>query len=67
MRERSYQVAEIMTGNTITEYIFQDWLGSDKSEYCQVYPYFIQRYGSKFKGLDNPDSEIDWLIPVRKR
>ncbi|QEE16221.1 GyrI-like domain-containing protein [Promethearchaeum syntrophicum] len=66
----STQYAEFttkMTENTIAEYIFQDWLGSDKSEYTQAYPYVIQRYGIKFKGLDNPDSEIDWLIPVRKR
>ena len=56
-----------MTENTIAEYIFQDWLGSDKSEYLQAYPYVIQSYGIKFKGLDNPDSEIDWLIPVRKK
>ncbi len=56
-----------MTENTIAEYIFSDWLGSEKSTYGQAYPYVIQRYGPKYTGLEHPDSEIDWLIPVRKR
>ena len=50
-----------------TEYIFQDWLISEESEYCQSYPYVIQQYGPMYKGLEDPTSEIEWLIPVKKR
>jgi len=56
-----------MSENTMAEFVFHKWLGSEQSEFCQSYPYVIQRYGPKYKGLEDPNSEIDWLIPVKKR
>ena len=45
--------------------IYTDWL--PKSEYVESYPMLIQRYDmTRFKGLDDPDSEIDVMLPVRK-
>lgn len=47
------------------EVIFRKWLGAKNSGYSQAFPYVIQRYNSKrYKSLEDPASEIDWLIPI---
>ena len=46
-------------------FIYKNWIPDNKYE--QAYPYIIQAYDSKrYKGLDDPLSEIDWLIPIKK-
>lgn len=49
------------------EYIWKEWLpGSD--EYEEAHPYLIQVYDSnRFKGMDNGESELDYMIPVKKK
>ncbi|NMC60808.1 MAG: GyrI-like domain-containing protein, partial [Candidatus Methanofastidiosa archaeon] len=47
------------------EFIWGNWLPNSK-EYEEAYPYFIQVYEeSRFLGLDNPESEIDYLVPIK--
>jgi AraC family transcriptional regulator len=47
-------------------YIFQKWMPEHKIK--QRYPFIIQRYDSKrYRGLDDPSSEIDWLIPIQNK
>ncbi len=47
------------------EFIWGNWLPKSK-EYEEAYPYFIQLYEeSRFLGLDNPESEIDYLVPIK--
>ncbi len=44
-------------------YIYQTWMPREKI--TQRYPYVLQKYDSnRYRGLDDPSSEIDWLIPV---
>lgn len=48
------------------EDIYTDWLPN--SEYVESYPMLIQRYDQKrFKSLDDPESEIDFMIPIKER
>lgn len=48
------------------ETIYTDWLPN--SEYVESYPMLIQRYDQKrFKSLDDPESEIDFMVPIRER
>ena len=54
-----------VTNHEYFEQILQDWLISPTSGYKQAYPYIIQEYNYEtYKGLDDPDSELTWLIPV---
>lgn len=47
------------------EFIWGNWLPNSK-EYEEAYPYFIQVYEeSRFFGLDNNESEIDYLVPIK--
>ena len=41
------------------------WL--EESEYRQAYPICIQLYDERFKNGNQPDSEIDFLIPIVKK
>jgi AraC family transcriptional regulator len=46
-------------------YVYRKWI--PENNYEQSYPYIIQLYDRKrYKGLDDPKSEIDWYIPVKK-
>ncbi len=46
--------------------IHKNWLPA--SEYEQAYPYTIERYdGDRFRGPDDPTSELDILVPVRPK
>lgn len=48
------------------EYYFKKWL--PQSEYEQAYPYIIQAYDiTRFKGLEDNESEIDWYIPIKSK
>jgi len=45
--------------------IYKQWIPENGFE--QAFPYIIQGYdGKRYKGLDDPKSEIDWFIPVKK-
>ena len=45
--------------------IYSDWLPN--SQYIEAYPMLIERYDSnRFFGLDNPESEIDFMLPIRE-
>lgn len=47
------------------EFIWGNWLPNSK-EYEEAYPYFIQVYEeSRFFGLGNNESEIDYLVPIK--
>jgi AraC family transcriptional regulator len=48
------------------EKIYTDWLPN--SPYVESYPMLIERYnGKRFKGLEDPESEIDFMVPIRER
>lgn len=48
------------------EKIYTEWLPN--SLYIESYPMLIERYDqTRFKGLDNPDSEIDFMVPIKER
>ena len=48
------------------KYFFQKWLPNSKYE--QSYPFIMQSYSPKrFKGEDNPDSLMDWHIPIKEK
>jgi predicted transcriptional regulator YdeE len=49
------------------EYFFQNWLQNKEVEYQQAYPYVIQLYDERFRGMDDPSSVIEWMIPVVER
>ena len=45
--------------------IYSDWLPNN--QYIEAYPMLIERYDSnRFFGLDNPESEIDFMLPIRE-
>jgi AraC family transcriptional regulator len=46
-------------------YAYGTWLPN--SPYVNPYEYDFEYYDERFKGNDNPDSEIDVYIPIRKR
>lgn len=52
-----------VTRYDVAESVFKELLGDGKN-YSQSFPYIIQRYDERYLGLDNPDSMLDWLIPV---
>jgi AraC family transcriptional regulator len=46
-------------------YIYKTWL--PEHGYEQIFPYVIQLYDhGRYKGLEDPESEIDWFIPIKK-
>ena len=48
------------------ETIYTEWLPN--SEYEESYPMLIQRYDQKrFKSLEDPESEIDFMVPIMER
>ena len=48
------------------EQIFTEWLPN--GSYEESYPMLIQRYDNeRFRELDDPESEIDFMVPVRKK
>ncbi|MCY3410724.1 MAG: GyrI-like domain-containing protein [Candidatus Heimdallarchaeota archaeon] len=55
-------------GKNITcgsQYIWNEWLPN--SGYIEGKPYLIQKYGREFKGMEDPDSVIEYLVPVIKK
>ncbi len=47
-------------------YVYKDWL--PQHGYQQSFPYVLQSYdGRRYKGLEDPESQIDWFIPVKKK
>jgi len=50
----------------IGAYIYNTWI--PEKGYEQAFPFIVQGYDAKrYKGLDDPNSEIDWYIPVKKK
>jgi AraC family transcriptional regulator len=48
-----------------TEYYYTEWLGT--SGYRESYPFLLQRYDMRrFKGIEDPDSEIEYMFPVKE-
>lgn len=48
------------------EKIYTEWLPN--SPYTESYPMLIQRYDqTRFKELDDPESEIDFMVPIKER
>lgn len=48
-----------------SEYIYKDWFPN--SDYDETYPYMILAYDkARFKGMDDPESEVDFYVPVKK-
>jgi AraC family transcriptional regulator len=46
-------------------YVYKEWM--PRNGYEQGYPYVLQMYDRRrYKGLDDPKSEIDWYIPIKK-
>ena len=46
-------------------YIYKEWM--PKNDYDQAFPYVLQLYDRRrYKGLEDPESEIDWYIPIKK-
>jgi len=45
------------------EYIWNEWLPN--SEYDEAHPYMVLAYHkNRYKGLEDPESEVDFLVPV---
>ena len=48
------------------EELYSEWLPN--SPFVESYPMLIQRYDmARYKGLDDPDSEIDFMLPIKER
>lgn len=48
------------------EYIWNEWLPN--SDFNEAYPYMALAYDmNRFFGLDNPESEIDFYVPVKPK
>ena len=47
----------------IGSYIYREWMPNHGYE--QAYPYVVQCYNKQYK-LEDPKSEIEWYIPVKK-
>ena len=66
------------TAQNNAEYFFKEWLGSkdaeeskgegksEASSYDQAYPYVLQRYDERYRGLNDPKSELGWMVPIKK-
>ncbi|XES77054.1 MAG: GyrI-like domain-containing protein [Candidatus Bathyarchaeia archaeon] len=47
-------------------YVLKEWLPQNGLE--QAYPYIIEAYNAeRFRGVDDPQSEVDWYIPVKEK
>ncbi|MBN2565369.1 MAG: GyrI-like domain-containing protein [Candidatus Eisenbacteria bacterium] len=42
----------------------EEWL--EEADYAEAYPYDFQLYDSRFKGMGDPESELDIYVPVMK-
>lgn len=40
---------------------------NNNTQYHQAFPYMIQRYDERYKGLHNSDSVYEWWIPIHQR
>jgi AraC family transcriptional regulator len=50
--------------DNIGSYIYKKWMPENRI--TQRYPFILQRYDSRrYRGLEDPTSEIDWLIPIQ--
>jgi AraC family transcriptional regulator len=59
----SFKGKDMMKGG---DYIWNVWLPD--SEYQESHPFVIQAYdGRRFKGLQNGDSELDWMVPIKSK
>lgn len=48
------------------EYIWKDWLPN--SDYDEAHPYMVLAYDKdRFRGMDNPESEVDFYVPVKNK
>ncbi len=46
-------------------YMYKKWI--PENNYEQSFPFILEGYDSqRYKGLDDPNSEIDWYIPIKK-
>lgn len=46
-------------------FVYKNWM--PKNNYEQNFPYVLQMYDRyRYKELDDPKSELDWYIPVKK-
>jgi predicted transcriptional regulator YdeE len=45
--------------------IYKEWL--PQSEYEEAFKFTIERYGPGFKGMDDPTSELEIMVPVRHK
>jgi len=45
--------------------IYEEWL--PQSEYEEICKFTIERYGPGFKGMDDPASELEIMVPVRRK
>ncbi len=46
-------------------YVYQEWM--PQKGIAQRYPFILQRYDpNRYRGLEDPSSEIDWLIPIQR-
>jgi AraC family transcriptional regulator len=53
-------------GSNWPESIYKEWLPG--SPYKEAHKYLIEYYdGTRFKGMDNPESELDVYVPVKKK
>ena len=44
--------------------VFSELIGEGK-QYQQSFPFIVQRYTEEYKGLNNPKSRLDWLVPIQ--
>lgn len=57
-----------VTEHQKVEAFIHKFLTNSKEEFIQAYPYLMQRYNKEtYKGLNDPNSEMEWLIPVKRQ
>jgi AraC family transcriptional regulator len=58
-----------LKGPEITSYwpeqIYQRWLPG--SGYEEAHKFTIERYGENFKGMDDPESELEVMVPIKAK
>lgn len=61
-----YFSTKVKGANTNVQNVYSDWI--PEHGYEEIYPYMIESYHSdRYTSLDDPNSVIDWYIPVKKR
>jgi AraC family transcriptional regulator len=45
--------------------IYKEWLPN--SAYEEAHKFTVERYGPTFKGMDNPESELEVWVPIRPK